>query len=44
MKEKENYRTIEEATLLSTKKIHNNQGDHSSRGSFILINMISSSW
>jgi hypothetical protein len=29
MKERENYRTMKEATLLSTKKIHDDQSDHS---------------
>jgi hypothetical protein len=28
MKERGNYETIEEATLLSTKKIHDDQGDY----------------
>jgi hypothetical protein len=41
MKERENYGTMEEATPLSTKEIHDDQGDHGGRGSFILISMIS---
>jgi hypothetical protein len=28
MKERGNYETMKEATLLSTKKIHDDQGDH----------------
>jgi hypothetical protein len=40
MKERENYETIKEATLLSTKEIRGNQGDHGDQGSSILINMI----
>jgi hypothetical protein len=31
---------MKEATLLSTKKIHDDQGDHNDRGSSILISMI----
>jgi hypothetical protein len=40
MKERENYGTMEEATLLSTKEIRDDQGDHGDWGSFILISMI----
>jgi hypothetical protein len=43
MKKRGNYETIEEATLLSTKKIHDDQGDHVGQGSSILINMINPS-
>jgi hypothetical protein len=35
---------MEEATLLSTKEIRDDQSDHSGRGSFVLISMISPSW
>jgi hypothetical protein len=28
MKERDNYETIKEATLLSTKRIHNDQSGH----------------
>jgi hypothetical protein len=41
MKERSNYETMKEATLLSTKEIRDDQGDHGGRGSFVLINMIS---
>jgi hypothetical protein len=44
MEERENYGTMEEATLLSTKEIHSDQSDHNGRGSFVLIHMISLSW
>jgi hypothetical protein len=41
MKERSNYETMKEATLLSIKEIHGDQGDHGGRGSFILISTIS---
>jgi hypothetical protein len=44
MKERENYETMEEATLLSTNEIHSDQGDHGDRGPSILISMINLSW
>jgi hypothetical protein len=31
---------MEEATLLSTKEIRSDQGDHDDQGSFVLISMI----
>jgi hypothetical protein len=44
MKERGNYETMKEATLLSIKEIHDDQGDHNGWGSSILISMISPSW
>jgi hypothetical protein len=41
MKERENYGIMKEATLLSIKKIYDDQGDHDDWDSFILISMIS---
>jgi hypothetical protein len=40
MEERGNYGTMEEATLLSTKGIRDDQGDHGGRSSFVLISMI----
>jgi hypothetical protein len=42
MKERGNYETMKEATLLSIKGIHNDQSDHDDQSPFILINMITS--
>jgi hypothetical protein len=42
MKERDNYETMEEATLLSTKGIRDDQGGHDDQSSSVLINMITS--
>jgi hypothetical protein len=41
MKERGNYGIMRKAVHLYIKEIHDDQGDHSGQGSFILISMIS---